>query len=81
MWRVIVLTVVTMYGTSAAGARPAVDATPLQSIKPGELVLPVMVNGHGPFAFVLDTGSSHTLITETLAKTLRTPADAQSLFR
>ena len=80
-WLVIVLTVVTIGGTSVGGARPAVDATRLQSSKPGELVLPVMVNGQGPFGFILDTGSSHSSITETLAHRLGAPAVAKSLIR
>jgi len=31
------------------------------------IVVPVTVNGAGPFQFLLDTGSAHTLITPTPA--------------
>jgi hypothetical protein len=34
------------------------------------LVVPVQVNGKGPFPFALDTGASQTVITPALARTL-----------
>ena len=36
----------------------------------GEVVVPVFIGGNGPYRFILDTGSSHTVIRETLATTL-----------
>ena len=36
----------------------------------GEVVIPVFIGGEGPYRFLLDTGSSHTVIRQTLATTL-----------
>jgi len=36
----------------------------------GEVVIPVFVGGAGPHRFLLDTGSSHTVISQSLATTL-----------
>ena len=37
------------------------------------LTIPVMVDGHGPFAFVIDTGADRTVISTELATTLGLP--------
>jgi predicted aspartyl protease len=37
------------------------------------MVVPVHINGQGPFAFVLDTGATFTCLTETLASELALP--------
>lgn len=78
---VIVVTVVMAAGTGVVRALDATGATPLQSSKPGEIVLPVRLNDQGPFAFILDTGSSHSFIAETLAQKLGAPAVAKSLVQ
>jgi predicted aspartyl protease len=80
-WSVVMLTIVTMAGTSGTDARPSSDVTNLQSSRPGELVVPVMLNDQGPFSFVLDTGSTHTAIAESVAQRLGAPVVAKSLFR
>src|SRR3984885_11362307 len=36
----------------------------------GRVVVPVMVNGRGPFSFALDTGANRTVLTPHLAQTL-----------
>ena len=36
----------------------------------GDIVVPVFVGGRGPYRFFLDTGSGHTVMSETLAATL-----------
>jgi predicted aspartyl protease len=36
----------------------------------GEVVVPVFIGGEGPYRFLLDTGSTHTVISQTLATTL-----------
>jgi hypothetical protein len=41
--------------------------TPFESRRPGEVIVPVMVGARGPFRFLLDTGSTHTAVTEILA--------------
>lgn len=44
----------------------------------GEVVVGVVVNGHGPYPFALDTGSSHTSIAESLAADLGAPVVAHA---
>jgi len=36
----------------------------------GEVLVPVFIGGEGPYRFLLDTGSSHSVISQTLATTL-----------
>jgi predicted aspartyl protease len=36
----------------------------------GEPILDLSVNGRGPFRFILDTGSTHTIVTDQLARSL-----------
>lgn len=45
----------------------AVDATPFTLESQGGIVVPVMINGTGPHAFLVDTGASHSAISEDLA--------------
>ena len=40
------------------------------------MTVPVMVNGLGPFPFVIDTGSNRTVISELLVQQLGLPMDA-----
>jgi predicted aspartyl protease len=44
----------------------------------GEIVIPVFIGGAGPFRFLLDTGSSHTVISQSLATTLGVVAVAKA---
>jgi Aspartyl protease len=41
----------------------------------GRIWAPVMINGHGPFRLVLDTGASHSAVTELVALALGIPTD------
>jgi hypothetical protein len=41
----------------------------------GRIWAPVFINGQGPFKLVLDTGASHSGVTEMVASTLRIPLD------
>lgn len=45
----------------------AVDATPFTLEPQGGIVVPVMIDGTGPHAFLVDTGASHSAISEDLA--------------
>ena len=36
----------------------------------GAVIVPVSINGHGPFPFLLDTGSSHSVVSQSLADQL-----------
>jgi hypothetical protein len=41
----------------------------------GRIWAPVMINGHGPFRLVLDTGASHSAVTSLVAMALGIPTD------
>ncbi|HEX4243807.1 MAG TPA: retropepsin-like aspartic protease [Steroidobacteraceae bacterium] len=41
----------------------------------GRIWAPVMINGHGPFRMVLDTGATHSAVTELVAVALGLPLD------
>jgi predicted aspartyl protease len=43
------------------------------TFKDGYTLLPVYINGHGPYQFILDTGSSATIISLELAAALNLP--------
>jgi Aspartyl protease len=57
---------------------PAGASTDFELARPGAIVVPVKLNGTGPYLFLLDTGSSHSVIDEGLAGTLGTPAVART---
>jgi len=57
------------WASNANRTRPA-DIR-LSSTEHGEVAIPVFIGGAGPFQFLLDTGSSHTAISRTLATALR----------
>jgi hypothetical protein len=66
-------------GAAAAAAGPALapDEVALSLGRSGAVRVPVMVNGQGPFRFLLDTGSSHTTLGRELAERLALPVVAQ----
>jgi predicted aspartyl protease len=67
---------------AVAPISPAAPSPPLEStttVKLAEdlsdrMTVPVMVNGQGPFAFVVDTGSNRTVVSDVLAAQLQLPA-------
>lgn len=67
-------------GAGPIAAQTAVPAPPpgAESLKMAQdptlrLTLPVMINGRGPFDFLVDTGSDRTVISRELAATLALP--------
>ena len=74
--------VVLCLAASTATARPK-PAGPAQdipvSLSPaGAIRVPVEIDGHGPFQFLLDTGSTHTAVGSELAKRLSLPVVART---
>ena len=62
-------------------AMPADRAiTPFDLLEDGSIVVPVTIGGTGRYRFVLDTGSSRTVISSRLWKALRLPAVAKTLM-
>ena len=66
-------------GANQPPAGSQVFAVPFRSLADGLIVVPVKVNGCGPFDFVLDTGSSATAIDTRLAKKLALPMNGKSV--
>jgi len=60
---------------TAAAAGPAV---PLTIDARGGIVVSVVIDGAGPFRFLLDTGSSRSIVSDTLARDLAAPVVAKS---
>jgi predicted aspartyl protease len=62
--------------TAGAAATPEEIILSLRSS--GAVRLPVGINGAGPFTFLLDTGSSHTIVSSELVARLGLPVVAQA---
>jgi predicted aspartyl protease len=62
-------------GTVAAPADTAAGEVPLRFVGANEaaLIVPVHINGQGPFDLVLDTGATYTCLTTALAERLDLP--------
>lgn len=56
----------------------ASSATPFHLGPQGGVIVPVMLNGQGPFRMLLDTGASHSAITDDLAAAIGARAVARS---
>jgi hypothetical protein len=56
-------------------AREPRYVSPTRRDEIGRIWAPVMINGHGPFRLVLDTGASHSAITALVALALGIPTD------
>src|SRR6516225_5262417 len=61
---------------SAAPEDAALLATPTTRDHIGRVVIPVMINGQGPFRFIVDTGASHSTISPTAVSTLGLTPDS-----
>lgn len=72
----VVLTFV--LGAARSGPAAQTAATVPLRVTAGTAVVDVVVNGTGPYPFLLDTGSSHTSIAATLAATLGAPRVART---
>lgn len=65
---------------AAAESRPSVITLPMRVVRGngGTLVyVPMKVNGHGPYEFVLDTGSSNSSVDRSLVRRLGLPRTGQ----
>ena len=54
-------------------AEPTVRRIPARLAAHRLLIVPVSVNGAGPFPFLLDTGATSSMVTEDLARELALP--------
>jgi hypothetical protein len=64
-------------GSAALEQAEAVPlATPTGLDRSGRVLVPVTLNGHGPFRFVVDTGANHSTISPRAAHALAVPLQA-----
>ncbi len=66
-------------GLTASRSDAGADSIPFRLAPQGGIVVPVLLNGTGPFPFLLDTGSSHSAVFEDLAVRLGAPAVARAV--
>ncbi len=55
-------------------------ATPFELGDQGGVILPVLVNGRGPFKFLLDTGSTHSAVSNAVAVAIGAPPVARTVI-
>jgi hypothetical protein len=60
-------------GSSARSGSQSLDIKVLKSGGQVLAVVPVMIEGHGPYSFALDTGASASLVDSQVAQVLRVP--------
>ncbi len=58
------------YPTPPAAAEDSLFASPTRLDHVGRIVAPVMIDGKGPFRFIVDTGASRSTVSPGLARTL-----------
>ena len=58
----------------------SVFASPTTHDHIGRVLVPVRINGRGPFRFIVDTGANHSTISPDLVRTLGLKAGSQSLM-
>ena len=63
---------------TARAVAASASTTPFDLLDDGSVVVPVTIGGTGAYRFVIDTGSSRTVISTRLWQTLRLPAVAQT---
>src|SRR5262245_54112810 len=63
------------------GRFPPAEAavTPFEPGDQGGIILPVSLNGRGPFRFLLDTGSTHSAVSERVAAAIGAPPVARTV--
>jgi predicted aspartyl protease len=64
----------------SATAAVNISTTPFDLLEDGSIVVPVTIGGTGPYRFVLDTGSSRTVISARLSRELRLPVIAKTVM-
>jgi predicted aspartyl protease len=78
--RILFAITVVLLGTLTAAPSATADETRFDLLEDGSIVVPVTIRGGGPYRFIVDTGSSRTLISRRLWQALRLPVVAQTLM-
>ena len=68
------------FGAGPRAAEEGLRLLPFQLQGDGDIVVPVTIDGGGPFDFLLDTGSSRTIVSDATARRLGLQIVAQTLM-
>jgi predicted aspartyl protease len=71
--------VVTLVLVGLCSPARAAAVTPFELGEQGGVILPVLLNGRGPFKLLLDTGSTHSAVSEAVAAAIGAPAVAKTI--
>lgn len=77
-WRVLTKMFYLLYLAMESLPGPAQSPVKLKSTATGFLIVPVSINGSGPYEFILDTGSNCTLVRNSLMTKLGVPQGRES---
>jgi len=78
MFRSLVLAVLFASGQPSPDSDHRRPAVPLEIDARGGIVVTVMIGGSGPYRFLLDTGTSRSIVSDTLARELAAPVVAKT---
>jgi predicted aspartyl protease len=78
--RISILIAVLLAGAPAKASEAGNSMTPFDLLDDGSLIVPVTIGGTGPYRFMLDTGSSRTVISKRLWQSLRRPVIASTIM-
>lgn len=81
LWQVLILlasAVAGLYASPAADVSTLQDFTPFEVGEQGGILVLAKVNGAEPVRLLLDTGSTHSLISDDLARTIAAPVVANT---
>ena len=67
-----------LFAATAAAVSANGSTTAFELLDDGSVIVPVTIGGTGPYRFVIDTGSSRTVISSRLWKALRLPVLAKT---
>lgn len=73
----LLVCLVAAFGSLGAGVRGGL-VTPFDTSPHGGVVVNVVLDGHGPFRMIVDTGSTHSVITSRVAAAIGAKATAQA---
>lgn len=67
-WKQAFLTLAALAALAGSPSHAAPESVVLERTPSGHLLVPVHINGQGPYIFLLDTGASHTAIAQPVAE-------------
>lgn len=78
MARALVTGLIVLASAMGIDAADGIRTVPVAIDGQGGIAVPVVVNGAGPFVFILDTGAARSIVADDLARELAAPVVAKS---